>query len=180
MQTVLTTLMPYLLGGMLLAQAGARTGFVSDESIRKAARLLNRWVIWVAMPTLVMVKIHSLPDFSFGDPKVWLPVAQPWLHFAIVFIGLRALARARSWSRPLAGAMILTVGLGNTSFVGIPLLNAILGPTAIPTAILLDQWGSFLVLTTLGMTVAHAFSPRPSTRTPLLPPAIDWIRRPLS
>lgn len=58
------------------------------------------------------------------------------------------------------GALILTAGLGNTSFVGLPLLEALLGPQAIPFGILVDQPGTFLVLSTLGLLVAATLSPQ--------------------
>src|SRR5690606_1397271 len=57
------------------------------------------------------------------------------------------------------GALILTAGLGNTSFVGFPLLEALYGPESIQWGVLIDQLGSFLVLSTLGLFVAstHGF-----------------------
>ena len=48
--------------------------------------------------------------------------------------------------------------LGNTSFVGFPLLEAFYGPSSLTTGILIDQPGTFLVASTLGIATAAAFS----------------------
>lgn len=56
------------------------------------------------------------------------------------------------------GALILTAGLANTSFLGIPILEALIGKEAVPVGILADQPGSFLVSATLGIIVAAFYS----------------------
>jgi predicted permease len=53
---------------------------------------------------------------------------------------------------------MLTVPLGNTGFVGIPLVEALLGIDAVPYAILYDQFGTFLALNTLGSFIAAYYS----------------------
>ena len=53
---------------------------------------------------------------------------------------------------------MLTGGLGNTSFVGLPMIEAYYGHEGIITGIIADQLGSFLVLSTLGITVAGLYS----------------------
>ncbi|WP_321540449.1 AEC family transporter [Flavobacterium piscinae] len=58
----------------------------------------------------------------------------------------------------LTGCLILTGGLGNTSFVGFPVIEALFGQEGLQTAIIVDQPGSFVVLATLGVTVASVFS----------------------
>jgi predicted permease len=60
------------------------------------------------------------------------------------------------WSKKLIGCLILTAGLGNTSF-GFQLLK-LYGEEGLKTAILVDQPGSFVVLSTLGILVATIYS----------------------
>ncbi len=81
-----------------------------------------------------------------------------WLCFAISFIVFGTLGKKLHWGDSKTGALILTAGLGNTSFVGLPILEAIIGPEALPIGILADQPGSFLVLSTLGIMVAAFYS----------------------
>ncbi len=66
--------------------------------------------------------------------------------------------RYQQWSKEITGALLLTVPLGNTSFVGLPLIDALLGPSAIPYAILYDQFGTFIALNTAGITIAGLYA----------------------
>jgi predicted permease len=179
MEQVLRTLLPFLLGGMTLAAIGLRFEPISDTGVKKAARLFTQWVIWVAMPAVVLLKIHALPAFSFTQPEVFLPISQPWLHFALV-AGLCAwIGKRLSWSPGITGALTLTIGFGNTSFVGIPLLNAILGPDSLPTAILLDQLGSFFILSSLGVATAQYYQARARQENATRKRKRDFLIRPL-
>tara|TARA_R110000868_G_scaffold129349_6_gene338049 strand:+ start:8285 stop:8998 length:714 start_codon:yes stop_codon:yes gene_type:complete len=67
------------------------------------------------------------------------------------------LGKVRHWSRARTGALILTAGLGNTSFVGLPLLEALHGSKALPWGLLIDQLGSFLTLSTVGILIASRY-----------------------
>jgi predicted permease len=59
------------------------------------------------------------------------------------------------------GTLTLTGSLGNTSFVGFPLLEALYGAGAIAVGILVDQPGSFLIAGTLGVATAAYYSGGP-------------------
>jgi predicted permease len=48
--------------------------------------------------------------------------------------------------------LILTAGLGNTSFLGFPIIEALYGQEGMKTAILVDQPGTFVVLSTLELS----------------------------
>lgn len=153
--TDLLVLFVFLAFGVFLAAfvfEPARTALVS--------RLLNRWVIRAALPALVLQKIHALPSFSLSAPEILLPVSQPWIHFFLSMLVVTILARSLGWSRSTWGALVLTMGLGNTSFVGLPLLRALLGPDSLGTGVLLDQLGSFLILSAIGAPLAQVLAPR--------------------
>ena len=70
---------------------------------------------------------------------------------------IRLIARARKWPRDVEGALLLTAVLGNTAFLGYPLKRAYLGEQSLGTAVLYDQLGSFLVLSTFGLWVAVSY-----------------------
>ena len=55
------------------------------------------------------------------------------------------------------GCLILLCGTSNTSFVGFPLVHALLGEEALNTAIIVDQ-SNLIVLFTLGILVANLYS----------------------
>jgi predicted permease len=99
--------------------------------------------------------------------------------FSALFFGL--LGKYRHWSRSTTGALILVGGLGNTSFFGLPMIEAFYGKAGMTTGIIVDQLGSFFVLSVLGMTVAGLYSSgRPTAaqiikRIALFPPFISLI-----
>ncbi|WP_340696410.1 AEC family transporter [Flavobacterium nitratireducens] len=62
------------------------------------------------------------------------------------------------WSKKLIGCLIITAGLGNTSFLGFPIVNALYGSEGLKMAILVDQPGTFVVVSTLAVVVATMYS----------------------
>ncbi|WMT73431.1 AEC family transporter [Bradyrhizobium sp. Ash2021] len=69
------------------------------------------------------------------------------------------------FSRETTGALMLVGGLANTSFVGLPMIEAFFGASNMATGILIDQLGSYLVLSTLGITVAAIYSAGTESKT---------------
>ena len=120
---------------------------------------LNRLIIWFCLPATILLALHKLQ----WDASYWIPISMAWILFSVAVVGFVLLGKFRGWSRSTVGALILTAGLGNTSFLGYPLLRALYGERAIQIAVLNDQPGSFLVLSTLGIYAAAFFSARQST-----------------
>ncbi len=61
------------------------------------------------------------------------------------------LGRAAGWSRPRVGGLILVAGWGNTSFVGLPMIAAFAGTQWLPLGLVIDLFGSYLALSTIGL-----------------------------
>jgi predicted permease len=120
----------------------------------RAFVLLNRFIIWISLPATVLLALHALS----WEPSYWVPVSMAWIVFAWSVVFFAVSGRLFGWSRSTIGALVMTAGLGNTSFVGFPLLRALYGEGAMPVAVLNDQPGSFLVLSTLGLAAASYFS----------------------
>ncbi|SHF24824.1 hypothetical protein SAMN05444377_105135 [Flavobacterium fontis] len=117
-------------------------------------RWLNHYVIAVALPSLTL---YSLPKMEFSRAYAY-PILMPWIAFVLAFLFFTSLGRFFGWSRATIGALILTAELGNTSFVGFPIVNAFWGEPGLRVALLVDQPGTFLVLSTLGIFTASFFS----------------------
>ncbi|RZA04622.1 MAG: AEC family transporter, partial [Moraxellaceae bacterium] len=115
---------------------------------------LNTYVIYVALLALVLYEILHLTL----DARAFLPITFAWGMIVSSALFIWFFARWAGWSRSVTGALMLTVPLGNTGFVGIPLVEALLGKDAIPYAILYDQFGTFLALNTFGSVVAAYYS----------------------
>ena len=82
----------------------------------------------------------------------------PWLLFALGASVFWALAPTLRFSRGTTGALMMLGGLGNTSFVGLPMIECFYGAGYLSVGILIDQLGTYLVLSTLGMAVACLYS----------------------
>jgi malate permease and related proteins len=115
---------------------------------------LNAYVIYVALPALILFEIPKLTL----DSRALLPVAFAWLMMFSSGLLIWFIAKRAGWSKSVTGALMLTVPLGNTGFVGIPLIEAFLGSEAVPYAILYDQFGTFVALNTWGSFVAAYYS----------------------
>ncbi|WP_114779123.1 AEC family transporter [Botryobacter ruber] len=116
--------------------------------------VLNQYLIYVALPALAL---NFIPEIHL-DSTLLLPVGVAWISFSFSALIFWSLGKMYGWSRKLTGCMMLMGGLGNTSFIGFPVVEALYGPEGLKTAILVDQPGSFVVLSTLGIAVAASFS----------------------
>lgn len=107
---------------------------------------LNLYVIYVALPALVLVQVPKLVLSS----ELLAPLLMPWLVVLVSGSMVLAMCRLFGWSREITGALLLMVPLGNTSFLGIPMVEMFFGFPGVKYAILYDQFGSFLALSTYG------------------------------
>ena len=111
--------------------------------------VLNLFVIYISLPALVLLKI---PELVFSR-NLLVPALMPWgmLLFSCALILI--LSRLLKWDRATTGCLLLLIPLGNTSFLGIPMVKAFFGENAISYALLYDQLGSFLALATYGSLI---------------------------
>jgi predicted permease len=116
--------------------------------------VLSSFIIHVSFPALILLSVHDLK--ISGD--VGLMAAMAWILFAMSAGFFWLVGRWMNWARPTVGALILTGGLSNTSYVGLPMIEAYYGHQGIASGIIVDQLGSFLVLSTLGITFAGIYS----------------------
>ena len=116
---------------------------------------LNGFVLNVALPALVVRHLQGLAL----DRHLALAALMPWMLFALGAAFFALLGRAAGWPRETTGGLMLTGGLANTSFVGLPMIEAFYGPAFLGVGILADQLGTYMVLSTLGVAVAALCSP---------------------
>lgn len=140
--------------------------FVAGILLRRARLMpdnapatLNSFIIHISVPALALLYIHELK--LSGD--IVLVVAMAWLCFGLAAGFFWLMGRTLKFSRSTVGALILTGGMGNTAFFGLPMIEAYYGRQGMATGIVVDQTGSFLVLSTLAIIVAGIYSSgRPS------------------
>lgn len=119
-----------------------------------AYKLFNYIVIYFCLPSLALFyipKIHL-------DTHLLYPIGVTWIGFSTAIVFFSLLGWKLKWSRKLTGCLIMTAGFSNTSFLGFPIVQALYGEEGLKMAILVDQPGTFVVLSTLGVFVATLYS----------------------
>ena len=143
--------------------------FLLGMGLRRSGRLpanahsaLNGFVMNVSLPALTLLAVHRLAL----DRSLLAPASMAWVLFGLGCGCLWLAARALRLPRATTGALILTGSLANTSFVGLPMIEAHFGAHGVGLGIVIDQAGTYLVLSTLGLWVAmrHAGAGAPSPR----------------
>lgn len=119
-----------------------------------SSAVLNQYVINIALPALVLAE---LPKITLNT-EVAIPVLASWGVMLLSAVIVLLLARLYRWNRDVKAVMLLLVPLGNTSFVGFPMVEALLGHSAMPYAIIYDQLGSFVAVSSYGMLVLAYYS----------------------
>lgn len=115
--------------------------------------VLNTFVMYVALPALVLQKIPAL-HFSWD---LLVPALVPWILLLLVSALILALGRLLRWSRDIIVALLIVVPLGNTSFLGFPMIEALFGDDWLPYAMIYDQVGSFIALATWSTILAALY-----------------------
>lgn len=138
---------------------------------------LNAFIINISLPALIIVRVAKM---EFRPELIWM-AAMPWIIFlggGVFFFSLKRILR---FSSATLWTLILVAGLGNTSFLGFPLVEYHLGKDALAGAIISDQLGSFLILATIGsfIVASHSSStgkPKPLRKLLTFPPFIAlWM-----
>lgn len=144
--TNLILLVACFLFGMLLR----RSGRLPDS----APATFNSFIIHISLPALTLLYVHEIhlePAFAYA-------AAMAWLHFGLGAGFFWVTGRMLHLPRPTVGALMLTGGLGNTSFFGLPMIETFYGQAGLATGIIVDQLGSFLTVSTFGIITAGLYS----------------------
>ena len=134
--------------------------FVIGMLLRRSGRLpdnahaaLNGFVIHVSLPALTLLYIHDLEL----DLSLLFPVAMAWVMFGVGFVFFKMVGKIWALPAGTVGALTLTGSLANTSFIGLPMIETFYGQQGLALGILIDQMGTYMVLSTLGILVAALY-----------------------
>ncbi len=117
-------------------------------------QVLNLFIIYVSLPAMVLLEV---PRIKFSS-EMLVPILLPWAVTILGAITIYILSLLFRWSRETTGALLLVGVLGNTSFLGIPIVGYYFGASAMPYVIIYDQLGTFLALSTYGAVVIALYS----------------------
>lgn len=131
-----------------------------------ASQTLNLVVLYVCLPAAVL---RYAPRLHLEPALIGVAVV-PWLLLIATVVLVWLCARAFKFRDDERAVLLLTVALGNTSFLGYPLTRALIGEHALPYAVIYDQFGAFLILSTFGLWVLARYGgdARPTARGMLL------------
>lgn len=104
--------------------------------------VLNSFIIYVSLPALVIKSLRIIPM----TPTYFSAALMPWVMFLLAALLFLSLERLKVFSRNTALALMITAGLANTSFVGIPVIEALYGKQYVPVGVIIDQMGTFLLV----------------------------------
>lgn len=119
----------------------------------EAPVVLDKVALWLSFPAVVLDVVPTLRL----DADALVPVGTAWGTLVLLVGLVLVLSRMLSWDRRTTGTMLLCVPLGNTSFLGIPAVAALLGQDHVGFTIVYDQFGSFLALATYGTFIAARY-----------------------
>jgi hypothetical protein len=124
----------------------------------------DKYVLQVALPAVIIAKISKV---TF-DADVVLPIAVAWSVMLIAIAAVLIASRILKWNRSITGALLLVAVLGNTSFLGLGMVESLLGADHLASAIAYDQVGTFVGLALWGSFVASTYGAGESGWRPVL------------
>jgi predicted permease len=131
------------------------------DAAELVARRLMSAILWLILPIVAFFNMAALEltvqigaGIAFAYAGLLVSMVAAWL------IGARLLRL----SRPATGALIVSAGLANTGYLGLPFNAVTLGFSALPEAVAYDVLVSGVALVTVGFSVGAAFGTEPSRR----------------
>lgn len=113
----------------------------------------DKYVLQVALPAVIIAKISKV---TFGADVV-LPIAVAWSVMLISIVAVLIASWIFKWNQSITGALLLVGVLGNTSFLGLGMVESLLGADHLASAIAYDQVGTFVGLALWGSFVASTY-----------------------
>ncbi|TDQ17174.1 hypothetical protein DFQ04_1826 [Algoriphagus boseongensis] len=119
----------------------------------KAANWVQAYLINIVLPALALLYIPEIKP-TWG---LLIPISAAWFTFLISWLIFGLLGKKFNWGRNVTGCLIIVAGLANTSFLGFPVIEALYGKEGLPIALLIDQGGSFLLVSSLSILVGSIY-----------------------
>lgn len=135
---------------LLLGIISQRLKFLPEN----LAHYLNKYLIYIVLPALAL---RYLPKIELV-PELALPIASAWISFGMSWLVFGLLGKKLNWGHAITGCLVITSGLANTSFVGFPIVRALYGDEGVKIALLIDQAGSFIIVSSVAVIVASIYS----------------------
>jgi predicted permease len=137
----------FLLLGLILQR-------IPSFPLPTATTWINGYLLNLVLPALALLHIPQiLPSLD-----LLLPISAAWFTFLLSWVLFGLIGKIFSWEKSTTGCLIIVSGLANTSFLGFPVLELLYGKEALSVGLLIDQGGSFLLVSSLAILVASIYS----------------------
>jgi predicted permease len=113
-----------------------------------AHKSINAWILYVALPAL---SFRFVPEIEWNI-RLLLPVLTPLIVWSGAWLFVRIYDHRRRLSNGSRTALLVTCGLGNTAFIGFPMIAAFFGESEIHHAVVIDQL-TFILFATVAVVV---------------------------
>ena len=116
-------------------------GYIAKKSGRfpeNAADVLNKYILNIALPAIILVNVPKLTSLT----DVFYPLVIHWSALIINVLIILILWKFFKLKRSVVGALIIVSSVGNTAFLGIPMVTSLFGKEAVVYAVIYDQLGS--------------------------------------
>ncbi len=118
-------------------------------------KVINTFIIFVSLPCM---EFSPLRHINLNE-QFFVLASMPWFLFGLGFLFFYSLGKIFQWKESTIICLCLSAGLGNTSFLGIPLIESYYSNKGLPSVLVIDQLGTFLALalpgTYLGTKARH-------------------------
>lgn len=119
-----------------------------------APKTLNQFVIYISLPAMILLQVPKM-SFSF---ELLIPIAIAWIVMAITALITLVFCKMFKFDKEVTGAIMLVSILTNSSFLGIPMINAYMGSSAMPYILIYDQLGTFIAVSLYGTFIVSYYS----------------------
>jgi predicted permease len=114
---------------------------------------LNAFVINISLSAF---SLHYISKIELNSSVIY-PISVSWIGIFLAIAFFVILGKIFHWKYSVIGALIMCAGFSNTSFVGIPVIQALYGENGLKTLMLVDQ-PNFIALSTVGILVSNFYS----------------------
>lgn len=125
-----------VIGLILIGQLMKR----SEKFPTNTTDVLNNFVLNVSLPAMILYRIPQLKI----SPELIYPVGMHWILYPLNIAFVLLFGKMFRFSKSVLGCLLIVCCVGNTAFLGIPVINGFFGNSAIAYAVLYDQLGSAL------------------------------------
>lgn len=124
---------------------------------------INTWLIYVALPAAAL---FYLPKITWSSDLL-LPVLTPFICWFGAWGLTQLVQKFFKFDRATRAGFLIVTGLGNTSFVGFPLISAYYGDEMLSIASIVDQ-ANFFLLAVFASFVAMKNEPGGTVSLPVI------------